>query len=230
MERAKLSAAAMIMLFLLLPFQQVYSSDYSLDEDTLVATFWAELDPMVAEENPGPLSQDEAIRRVLEEVRMVLSGMIYGYRVEYVPKDSERQVDEQLSMEPIARIPRGDDRLRVMNTREEDGRFYVRVRYDLADFQQRRRQMWRSNTIPDSSGRGTVPLSEGYRGKYAAFEQGVKQALRSYLRPREFNKPRSIRAEVLYLEPPYVTIDVGGYRAKVRVKIKLKEVLPYSAY
>jgi hypothetical protein len=206
------------------------ASDFALDEDILVASFWTELDPMVDEPRPGPLERREAIERTLEEVRIVLSGMIYGYRLRYVPRDTSRGVAEELSMEPIAEIERGDERLRVLDTRTEEGRFHVRVRYNLADFQQRRRAMWRSNTIPDESGRGSAPLSEGYRGKYLAFREAVKQALRAYLRPRELNKPRSIRAEILYLEPPYVTIDAGGYRAKVRIKIRLKEVLPYSVY
>jgi hypothetical protein len=229
MKPTLLPAAPFLLLLCALPFP-ASAADYTVEEDVLVASFWTELNPMVSLEGPGQIDRDAAIRRVLEEARMVLSGMVYGYRVRYVPLDRRRQVAEEFSMEPIARIEKGDERLRVLNTRTEKERFYVRVRYDLAEYQQRRRQMWRSNTIPDATARGTAPISEGYRGKYAAFEEGVKQALRAHLRPREFNKPREIRGEVLYLEPPAVTIDAGGYHAKVRVKIRLEEVLPYSVY
>lgn len=228
--RAAVITAAVLLLLAPSAPPFLVAADFSSDEDLLVASFWTELNPMVGGEGPDELNREKAIERVIEEVRMVLSGMIYGYRVRYVPQDRERQVEEEFSMEPLAQIEAGDERLQILDTRTEGERFYVQVRYDLADYQQRRRRMWRSNTIPDASGRGTAPLSEGYRGKYTAFEEGVKQALRAYLRPRELNKPREIRGRVLYLEPPSVTIDAGGYHARVRVKIRLQEVLPYSAY
>jgi len=199
-------------------------------EDVLVAEFWTELDPMVGEGSSRPLSQEEAIRRCLEEARLVLSGMIYGYEVRYTPSDRSRQIEELIEIEPRESIPRGDPALRVMNTRMVDNRYYIRVRYNLKEYQIHRRQAWATNTYQSAGGRGNVSLQEGYRGKFRSFEEAIKNALRAYLQARERNKPREISAQVAYQEPPYTRIDAGGYHSKVRIKLKIKELQPYSAY
>lgn len=178
----------------------------------------------------GPLGSREAVERVLEGARIVISAMLYGYQVEYTPLDRARKVEERFVLEPLARIERGDPRLRALDTRTEKGRFYARIRYDMAEHQILRRSSWSSNTIPSVIARGTAPLSEGYRGKFRSFEEAIKQGLRSYLRPREYNKPREIVAKVLFLDPPYTRIDAGGYHSKVRMKLRIEEVVPYGAY
>jgi len=38
------------------------------------------------------------------------------------------------------------------------------------------------------------------------------------------------QAAVALKEPPYTVIDAGGYHSKVRIKIDVREVRPYSAY
>lgn len=230
---------------------------YPGDEDIIVAEFWTELDPLTEGRQPpnqdgssrsgrgsatdpdssvepligtGVISQEEAIRRTLEEARLVLSGMIYGFEVRYKPSDRARQVDEELSIAPLARIPEGDKSLRILEVRSTDNKYYVHMRYNLAEFQQRRLQAWGSNTLAVAAGRGTAALNKGYRAKFESFEQAIKNALREYLRPRYKNKPSRIQAVVALQEPPYTVIDAGGYHSMVRIKIDIREVQPYSAY
>lgn len=178
----------------------------------------------------GVLSQEEAIRRSLEEARLVLSGMIYGFDLRYTPSDRARNVAEELVIEPRARIPAGDQALKVLQVRTSGNKYFVHIRYDLAEHQQRRMQAWDSNTLSSAGGRGTAPLQQGYRGKFESFNQAIKNALREYLRPRYKNKPSRIQAAVALKEPPYTVIDAGGYHSKVRIKIDVREVRPYSAY
>lgn len=203
---------------------------YPTDNDVIAAEFWTELDPAVDLEQGGVISQDEAIRRTLEEARIVLSGMIYGFEVRYVPSDRARQVEEELEVEARALIPAGDPALRVLDVRTNENRYYVHIRYDLADYQTARLQSWSSNTFESVAGRGTAPLYEGYRAKFDSFEQAIKNAVREYVRRQIKNKPRQIEARVLLVEPPYTIIDAGGFHSKVRIKVDLREVLPYSAY
>ncbi|MCF7949130.1 MAG: hypothetical protein K9M94_11145 [Spirochaetia bacterium] len=222
---------------------------YPGDVDIITAEFWTELDPIMegsqppapkAEVSPSPplapltgsgvLSQDEAIRRTLEEARLVLSGMIYGFDLRYTPSDRARNVAEELVIEPRARIPAGDRALRVLQVRTAGNKYFVHIRYDLAEHQQRRMQAWSSNTLSSAGGRGTASLQQGYRGKFESFNQAIKNALREYLRPRYKNKPSRIQAVVVLKEPPYTVIDAGGYHSKVRIKIDVREVRPYSAY
>ena len=244
-----ISLFLLIALFLLPASSPLFSS--SFDEDVLVFELWVELEPAVenyrrpdaGEDLPsiggsgtigrrsyGPISEREAIERVLEEAQIVVSAMIYGYRVEYTPLDRARGVEEQFVLEAVARIERGDRRLQTMDSRRVEGRLYIRFRYDLSEDQILRRSLWGSNTIPSATATGTAPLREGYRGKFLSFEEAVKQGLRGYLRPREYNKPREIVGRVLFIEPPYTRINAGGYHSKLRMKLNLEEVLPYGAY
>ncbi len=218
---------------------------YPGDEDIITAEFWTELDPIMEGSQPGPsegpapvepltstgvISQEEAIRRTLEEARIVLSGMIYGFDVRYTPLDRARDVKEELDVEPRAQIPAGDPSLRVLKVRTRGNKYFVHVRYNLAEYQQRRLQAWDSNSLDVAAGRGTAPLQDGYQAKFESFNQAVKNALREYLRPRYKNKPSRIKASVALKEAPYTVIDAGGYHSKVRIKINLHEVRPYSAY
>lgn len=203
---------------------------YPIDTDLITAELWTELDPMVDLTQSGIISRREAVRRVLEEARIVLSGMIYGYDVRYIPLDRARQVEEELEVVPRALIPAGDPALRVLDVRTKENRYYVHVRYNLADFQIARLQAWSSNTFESVEGRGTAPIQGGYQAKFESFDQAIKNAIREYLRPQIKNKPRQIEARVVLVEPPYTIIDVGGYHSKVRIKADIREVLPYSAY
>lgn len=203
---------------------------YPTDTDVIAAEFWTELDPAVDLEQGGVISQNEAIRRTLEEARIVVSGMIYGFEVRYVPSDRARQVEEELEVEPRALIPAGDPALQVLDVRTHENKYYVHIRYDLADYQTARLQSWSSNTFESVAGRGTSPLYEGYRAKFDSLDQAIKNAIREYVRRQIKNKPRQIEARVLLAEPPYTIIDAGGFHSKVRIKVDLRDVLPYSAY
>ena len=70
----------------------------------------------------------------------------------------------------------------------------------------------------------------GVSGKIAAFEQSIKEAVRGYARKRVFNKPREINGEVLLWEEPRVTIDSGDYVSTVRIKLFIRELIPYSVF
>ena len=257
---AVFSASLVLLLFAVGPRDGNLSSvlwAYPGDEDIIVAEFWTELDPITEGLQPpnrdggshsargpaadpdspvapligtGVISQEEAIRRTLEEARLVISGMIYGFRVSYTPSDRPRNVKEELTVEPLARIPQGDPSLRVLKVRTTDNKYFVHTRYNLAEFQQRRLQAWSSNTLEVAAGRGSAPLNDGYRAKFDSFDQAIKNALREYLRPRYKNKPSRIQAAVALQEPPYTVIDAGGFHSKVRIKIDIREVRPYSAY
>ena len=91
-SRYTLAAVAAAALFITFPADV---RAYPTNTDVIAAEFWTELDPAVDLEQGGVISQDEAIRRTLEEARIVVSGMIYGFEVRYVPSDRARQVEEK---------------------------------------------------------------------------------------------------------------------------------------
>jgi hypothetical protein len=156
--------------------------------------------------------------------------MIYGYRFSYTPYDRARAVEEHFELTPIAQIPWGDTRLEILDVEKRDNRIYGRVAYTLARHQDARRNAWASNTRPFTSGRGGESVLMGVPAKVLAFRQSIKEAIRAYARKRVFNKPREITGEVLLWEEPRVVIDSGDYVATVRIKLFIREMIPYSIF
>ncbi|MBN2051121.1 MAG: hypothetical protein JW760_11785 [Spirochaetales bacterium] len=218
--RSSFGTAILILLFSTTPL---------FPEDFLSGAFWVEYEPIVAGV-AYPQSEEEAARLILEEARFVFSGMIYGFTFRYTPSDTAREVEETFALEPIHAIPWGDENLRITGGRVDREFYRAEVLYRLEDFQEGYLSYWSSNTLPSSSGMGAGDLFQGTEGKYDALREGVKEAIRNYLRPRFFNKPREITGEAVLTEAPYVIIDAGRYHARVRVKLDIRELRPYVIY
>ncbi len=198
--------------------------------ERLILSVWCELEPMVFQEDEYPVSADTAAKRMLEEARVFFSAMIYGYKFSYTPYDRGRGVAESFELSPLAEIRWGDPKLRILEVEKRGNRMYGRVSYHMADYQQARRTSWGSNSIPFASGRGEATLLKGTEGKLLSFKESVKQAVREYARKRVFNKPKAIRGEALLWSEPSVSIDSGAYFTTVRIKLFIKELIPYTIY
>ncbi|MFP4408452.1 MAG: hypothetical protein ACLFPW_08030 [Spirochaetaceae bacterium] len=196
------------------------------DTEYLDGEFWTDEDRIIHADD-----EEDPEVRVLMEGRHVFSGMLYGYDFRYVPSDRTRQVEEEFSLQPVARIPWGDQRLRVISTRRRpDDAFVARLRYDMAPFQRARYEAWRSNTLTPASGAGTADLLRGFDGKISSIEEAVKQAIRNHVRGKTFNKPRVITGRVLLREPPRIGVASGEYVARVETFLIIDEVVHYTAY
>jgi hypothetical protein len=198
--------------------------------ERLTLSVWCELEPMVYQEDEHPVSADTAAKRILEDARVFFSAMIYGYKFSYTPYDRGRGVADSFELTPLAEIRWGDPKLRILEIEKRGNKMYGRVSYHMADYQLARRTSWGSNTIPFASGRGEEILLKGIEAKLLSFKESVKQAVREYARKRVFNKPKEIRGEVLLWAEPKVLIDSGAYSTSVRIKLFIKELIPYSIY
>ncbi|RKX76145.1 MAG: hypothetical protein DRP87_12735 [Spirochaetes bacterium] len=219
-----------VFIFLFLPFSAEEAFPEELVREIISEVFWCELEPIIQEDEEYPPPRDQMLKQILAEAQFVFSGMIYGFRFVYTPLDLTRNVEEVFILEPLSRILWGDKNLKVESTRTDDDRLYARVRYRLADFQQDWLKLWESTTLPTASGTGRGDLFGGYKEKFTALRQGIKQAIRDYLRERVFNKPKEIRGEVLLMGAPYTIIDSGTYSAKVKIKLKIDEIVPYTLF
>jgi hypothetical protein len=193
---------------------------------------WCELEPMVQENEDYPLSTEEAQRRALEEARGILSGMIYGYRFRYTPGDAVRKIDEEFSMIPVAEILWADPNMRIADAYVEGSLLFVKVTYQLEDFQVARRRAWSSNSVEASTGIGsysvfTAPSPEAKR---QALQDALKNAVREALRPVHFNKPREVSGEILIWNDPHTVIQSGTYTTRADVKLRVKEIRSYSLF
>ncbi len=208
-------------------------NSYAASDGILDLEIWTEvtdtIPALINDENPY-LSKNEIYRRTLNDAMWIISGMIYGFNISYTPLDRTREVDEYLEVTPIASIVWGDEKLEVVDTWFRNGKLSMQVRYFLDNSQITRLKLWESNLFPDSEGIGTVSIFSGYQGRIESIKEGIKEALRNYLRLRTTNKPREINCKVLLKAPPYTILDAGGYKSKVGVTIKFSEILPYSFY
>jgi hypothetical protein len=199
--------------------------------ELLVERFWVDLEPPVGREGEDyPLSQERAVRLMLEEARYVFSGMIYGFRFRYVPSDRRREVAEEFELDPIAEVRFGDPRLSVLSTRVEDMTLHGRFQYRPADFQRSRLSAWLSADVPSVGAEGEAPFWEGHDARIPAVEDGIRLAIRSLLRTQVRNKPREARGSVLLLGTPRIYVGSGAYKARVDVKVKVDEIRPYAVY
>ncbi len=193
---------------------------------------WCELEPMVQENEDYPLTTEEAQRRALEEARAVLSGMIYGYRFRYTPGDAVRKIDEEFLITPVAEILWGDPNMTITDAYVKDSLLFVKVTYQLEEFQVARRRAWSSNSVEASSGVGShsVFTVTSPEGKRQALQEALKNAVREALRPVYFNKPREVTGEILIWNEPHTVIQSGTYTTRADVKLRVKEIRSYSLF
>ncbi len=219
-------------------FLILYSSFlFSIDIDIgfLLEEFWCYFEPP---EHIGsdfgsdkePLTEEEIVLKIFDEASFIISGMIYGFNFTYAPKDSKRGIDEIFHLTPAYRILRGDPSLSVQNTRTDGQRLFAQIMYNLEDHQKIRLKSWDSNITPFSTGYGRETLMSGENAKLLSISNGIKEAIRNYLRERIFNKPKAISGEVLLVENPYTIIDSGAYLSKVKIKLKIDELIPHKIY
>ncbi len=199
--------------------------------DWIEHEFWIELQPVGQPAEEGyPLAPEEAAQRVLDEARYVYSAMVFGMEFRYTPLDLARQIDERFELTPVAELPWGDPGIRVRSSRQADARLWARIRYTLRDHERRRLDAWSSSRYPVASGRGEATLLGGWTAKREAIENGLKQAVREYVRARVYNKPREIRGRLAFYDPPRIILHSGSYVAQVRARLDIEMVEPYAVY
>lgn len=179
---------------------------------------------------PDVYDEDEAIRQLLDEAVFVFSGMIYGFDFSYIPQDNARDIAEEFEIEPRYSIAWGDPSLSVSGGTYKDGRYDAEIRYAVKEVQLPWVTSWETGILPDVTAIGEGRLVLGLSGKLAAINDSVKQAVRAYLRPRTYDKPRRISGYARLAEIPHFSIDAGRYLCRVRVTLSIEEVLEYETF
>jgi hypothetical protein len=192
---------------------------------------WVELEPLVRidpEEYPIPLEKAE--KKLLDEGRILVSGMVYGWSFTYTPGDTARRVSESFLLSPLSEVPWGSARFVVRETETIDKRLFARISYTLSEDEALRRAAWESNTAILSTGMGKAEIVRGPRAKTAALQDAVRDAIRLGLHTRYLNKPREITGEVVLWDDPRTTVRSGAYTTVAKVKLLVREVIPYRIF
>jgi len=199
--------------------------------DRLFIRPWTELEPLVRiGPGPYPIPVDVAEKGLLEIGRTLVSGMIYGWEFTYVPGDTSRRVEESFVLTPVAMVPWGSPRLRVMETKVTDTRLWARISYVLDEQELRRRTAWDSNTAALSTGRGNAPLQLGDAARTKALESAIRDAIRRSLDSRYLNKPREITGEAVLWTDPDVLARSGTCTTTATIKLLVRELVPYRIF
>ncbi len=199
-------------------------------DDRLFVRPWVELEPFVWTGGEYPVSPETGAGRMLEEARVLLSAMVYGWKFDWTPGDSSRGVADRFEIETLAEIPKGSDRLIIRDSGIEDRKLWAQAEYRMSASELLRRSSWAGVTVDGSSGAGEGSAMAGPGAKVTAIENAVKDAIRLDLHDRVLNRPRTIRGEVVLWADPQLGMWSGAYHAVVSVKLRVTELVPYSLY
>ena len=222
------------LLFLLFLGAGLWAQDAGVgaqDPDRLFIRPWIELQPLARLE-PDELQKPmkTAEQELLEEGRVLFSDMIYGWTFSYIPGDLARQVKESFTLTPVAEIPWGSTRLEVRETERDEAKLWARMSYALNDDESRRRQAWESNTAALSTGRGQAKVNEGPSARTASLRDAIRDAIRRSLDSRYINKPRQVDGEVVLWDDPIILVGSGEYSTSAKVKLLVRELVPYRIF
>lgn len=200
------------------------------EKELLRAEFWADLEPVANVGDEWPVSAETARKRILGEAAWIFGGMIWGFEFDYTPYDKTRSIPERFEIRPIGSLPpealsfAAGAKASSMN----ELRSYVEYRPEpslvtlMAGYA---RDPWKG-----CQGIGKADMNLGLKGRRAAYEDGLRAALRSLLQGLEPNKPRLVRGRVALDRPPSMSIQGGYYTAQLRARAMIVEVLPYKVY
>jgi hypothetical protein len=102
--------------------------------------------------------------------------------------------------------------------------------YALDDNESLRRSGWESNTAALSTGQGKASVMQGPDAKMASLHDAVRDAIRRSLDVRYVNKPREITGEVVLWDDPESIVRAGSYFTTARVKLMVRELVPYRIF
>ena len=172
----------------------------------------------------------DVAERLLEEARIVLSGMVYGWNFLYRPPDRRREVSGVFELTFLGEIAPGDPGLTALELARDGPTHFGAFEFRTDPPERRSLAFWRSFARNTSAGVGRAPLVEGRAGRRAALDDALRDAVHARLRFQYQNRPREARGSIALARPPVVGTDAGDYVYRVEVVIILGDVRPYLAF
>ena len=171
-------------------------------------------------------SQRNLYHTLMEDVRFLYSLMLYGARFTYVPGDSRDGVEDRFEWELMGEVAWGDPALSITDLWFEGNELYVHIRYRLSPTQAARIEAWESPAFPVSGGRGEYSMLKENSRKEAV-RMAVRQSVRNYWQPREYNRPRELSGQVFLREFPRFGLGQGMEKASVMARFRFDPVISY---
>jgi hypothetical protein len=200
------------------------------DKGLLRADFWADLEPVAGVGEEWPVSGKTARARILEEAAWVYGGMIWGFEFKYTPYDKTRAISERLELESLGTLR--PEALSFVDGAGAKSVDELRAFVEYRPLPELVALMGSYSLDPwkGAQGIGRADMNLGLKGRRAAYEDGIRTAVRAFLQGLEPNKPRLARGRVVLDRPPTMSIQGGYYTAQLRARVMVLEVLPYKVF
>ena len=188
------------------------------------ATVW-----VYTEEMPGneTLIPDDDLERLAV---YVLSGLVYGWRFDYTPRDSSRGVAEYLSLEPLGEIDPASAGFSLIHVEEKGVRLYCRAEFAFDEAALNSARLWNSVVFKSAKGRGYGERKDEAAGIFAAYEGAIRAAIHESARAQVKNRPKEVRGEIKFKDEPRVFAASGRFVADADFLINFKEIVEYSVF
>lgn len=217
--------------FLPLLYTDTYSGS-SRDEAVIVrAPVWVFLEPQ-----PGVMEELDVPRKLPPRQALtalsaqVLQGMTYGWTFSYTPFDKKRNVAEEFGLNPVHPLSPDDRRLHITELRPQYPYLYCWAEYRITDAMALRQQHWIRSTYVTAKGSGSGKRRDGTEGVQQAYTAAALDAVRSYLRKNEKNKPKYVSGEMLIKDNPRLYAAHGTFTVELTVYLYIKEIVPYTVF
>ncbi len=199
-------------------------------KELLRAEFWADIEPVAGVGDEWPVGPQTLRSRVLDESAWVFGGMVWGFEFRYAPFDKTRAIQERFDLAPIQSLDAKELSLAPGARMSTPDAFYSFVEYAPDASLLSLMESYAYDPWKGAQGIGKADMSQGVKGRRAAYVDALRAAVRSLLQGLEPNKPRLVRGRVVFDRPPSMAIIGGSYTAQVRARAMVIEVIPYKVY
>jgi hypothetical protein len=173
---------------------------------------------------------DYPVSKLKETAPFLVQGMIYGFRFNYTPSDTLRNVPETFSFEPVRALGEDEKRINYSTPRIENNRLYCWVDFEKTVGMIFQKKQWETVSTLKISGRGQGKLTDGFSGITEASRDALKNAVREYGRSIEKNKPKEITGTALITGTPRLEMQSGKYEIALDFFLQISIIVPYSQY
>lgn len=218
------------LILFLIAFLPLFAQDVS-QERMVRFSVWASTEIYPGIEKPEKDLLSLPVRKIKEISPFILSGMVYGWRFEYVPYDKARGVPEYFEFTPIQTL--NESEINSINYAKpwiEDSILNCWIEFRRSDAQIHIFRGWESVLHPKIMGEGYAELSEGFDGIQKACGEALKMAVRNYERKWVKTKPKEISGTVLIKEPPKIGVDAGRYKVTLDFFMETDRIVEYKAF
>lgn len=218
------------LILFLIAFLPLFAQDVS-QERMVRFSVWASTEIYPGIEKPEKDLLSLPVRKIKEISPFILSGMVYGWRFEYVPYDKARGVPEYFEFTPVQTL--NESEINSINYAKpwiEDSILNCWIEFRRSDAQIHIFRGWESVLHPKIMGEGYAELSEGFDGIQKACGEALKMAVRNYERKWVKTKPKEISGTVLIKEPPKIGVDAGRYKVTLDFFMETDRIVEYKAF